>query len=168
MSKEHFVCLTGNFRLHVPRIGWILCHCDHCIWPLLFRFATYPNSNVPNPQLPVGERITTRLLGNVDAKENSDDSFIIQSCVALIDFSEKLSECLSSCLPGKQQSSVVSSYGPEEFEKTLALPTSQIIERHDFRTILDFLLMKLRTALDRDWLKKLPLLHKVIKILYSF
>ena len=90
------------------------------------------------------------------------------SCVALTDFSEKLSECLSNCLPGKQQSSVVSSYGPEEFEKSLALPTSQIIERHDFRTILDFLLMKLRTALDRDWLKKLPLLHKVIKILYSF
>ena len=90
------------------------------------------------------------------------------SCVALIDFSEKLSECLSNCLLGKQQSSVVSSYGPEEFEKSLAFPTSQIIERHDFRTILDFLLMKLRTALDRDWLKKLPLLHKVIKILYSF
>ena len=81
VSEEHFVCLTGNFRLHVPRIGWILCNCDHCIWPLLSRFATYPNSNVPNPQL-VGERITTRLLGkwtsgNVDAKENSDDSFII-------------------------------------------------------------------------------------------
>ena len=82
VSKEHFVCLTGNFRLHVPRIGWILCHCDRCIWPLLFHFATYPNSNVPNPQLLVGERITARLLGkwttwNVDAKENSDDSFII-------------------------------------------------------------------------------------------
>ena len=90
------------------------------------------------------------------------------SCVALIDFSEKLSECLLNCLPGKQQSSVVSSYGPEELEKSLALPTSQIIERHDFRTILDFLLMKLRTALDRDWLKKLPLLHKVIKILFRF
>ena len=82
VSKEHFVCLIGNFRLHVPRIGRILCHCDRCIWPLLFRFATYPNSNVSNPQLLVGERITARMLGkwttgNVDAKENPDDSFII-------------------------------------------------------------------------------------------
>ena len=78
------------------------------------------------------------------------------ACVSLINFDEKMSHCLSNCLPGDHQPSVVRTYGPEEFEKSLGLPTSQIIERHDYRTILDFLLMKLRTALDKDWLQKLP------------
>ena len=86
------------------------------------------------------------------------------ACVSLINFDEKMSHCLSNCLPGDHRPSVVRTYGPEEFEKSLGLPTSQIIERHDYRTILDFLLMKLRTALDKDWLKKLPLLHKVTYI----
>ena len=83
------------------------------------------------------------------------------TCVSLNNFDEKMSHCLSSCLPGDHQPSIVRTYGPEEFEKSLGLPTSQIIERHDYRTILDFLVMKLRTALDKDWLQKLPLLYKV-------
>ena len=83
------------------------------------------------------------------------------NCVSLIGFSDKLNDCLSSCLPGLKPPSTVNPFGPSEFERTLAGPTAQVIERHDFRSILDYLLMKLRTALDRDWLEKLPLLHKV-------
>ena len=83
------------------------------------------------------------------------------SCLALVNLDDKLGDCLATCLPGKQTPTVFRTFGPEELEKSLALPTSQIIERHDYRTILDFLLMKLRTALDKDWLQKLPLLHKV-------
>ena len=89
-------------------------------------------------------------------------------CTALIDFGDKLGDCLSNCLPGNQHISVINTFGPEELERSLAVPTTQIIERHDFRTILDYLLMKLRTALDRDWLKKLPLLHEVISIPGNF
>ena len=87
------------------------------------------------------------------------------TCVSLINFDEKMSHCLSNCLPGNHQPSIVQTYGPEEFEKSLGLPTAQVIERHDYRTILDFLLMKLRTALDKDWLKRLPILYKVTCIL---
>ena len=75
---------------------------------------------------------------------------------------EKLNSCLSSELPGRQRPCIVNNFGPEKFERCLALPTAKIIERHDFRTIVDFLLMKLRTALDKNWLQSLPLLHKVI------
>ena len=74
---------------------------------------------------------------------------------------DKLGECVSTCLPGKQQPANIQAFSPEEFERCLSVPTAQILERHNFRTILDFMLMKLRTALVRDWLKKLPLLHKV-------
>ena len=84
------------------------------------------------------------------------------TCVSLIGFGAKLNECLTSTLPAAKPPSVVPSYGPAEFERSLATPTVQIIERHDFRTILDFLLMKLRTALDRDWLQNLTLLHQVL------
>ena len=56
---------------------------------------------------------------------------------------------------------IVTGFGPTELEKCLAMPTSRILERHDFRTIFDFLLMKLRTALDQEWLQSVPGLHKV-------
>ena len=82
-------------------------------------------------------------------------------CVSLIGFEDKLSECLGSCLSGTKAPSVVNTFGVKDFERCLATPTAQIIERNDFRTILDFLLMKLRTALDKDWLQSLPILHKV-------
>ena len=74
---------------------------------------------------------------------------------------ELLGDCLSYCLSGKQQPANAGTFNPEEFEQCLSIPTAQIIELYDYRTILGFLLMKLRTELDRDWLKKLPLLHKV-------
>ena len=86
----------------------------------------------------------------------------VPTCISLIDVGEKLGECLSTCPPWKQQTTIICTFGTEELEKSLAMPTAQIIERHDFRTIIDFLLMKLRTALDRDWLKKIPPLHKVV------
>ena len=91
------------------------------------------------------------------------------TCVAIIGFDDKLNECLTSSLPGDKPPTVVNSYGPTELERSLITSTVQIIERHDFRTILDFLLMKLRTALDQDWLQNLALLHKVfqVTIVYS-
>ena len=86
-------------------------------------------------------------------------------CIAFIGVEEKLSDCLQNSLPGTKKPFSVKTYEPVEFESSLASPTAQIIERHDFRTILDFLLMKMRTALDRDWVQNLPTLHKVFKFL---
>ena len=75
---------------------------------------------------------------------------------------EKLSSCLTSVLNCDPKPSIVNSFSPAEFDKCLATPTAKIIERHDFRTIIDYLLLKLRTALDRDRVHSLPVLHKVI------
>ena len=74
----------------------------------------------------------------------------------MIGVGEKLTDCLQNNLPGAKKPFFVQAYKPIDFESSLALPTAQMIERHDFRTILDFLLMKLRTSLDRDWIQKLP------------
>ena len=86
-------------------------------------------------------------------------------CIALIGVGEKLDECLVSTLPGSCRPTIINNFSATEFESFLARPTSQIIERHVYRTIIDFLLMKLRTALDRDWLQSLPNLHQVLLIL---
>ena len=86
-------------------------------------------------------------------------------CIALIGVGEKLDEYLVSTLPGSRRLTIINNFSATEFENLLARPTSQIIERHAYRTIIDFLLMKLRTALDRDWLQSLPSFHQVLLIL---
>ena len=83
------------------------------------------------------------------------------NCLSLINFDERLGTSLSLSLPGRKRPMIVTGFEPTELEKCLAMPTSHILERHDFRTILDFLLMKLRTALNQEWLQSVPVLHKV-------
>ena len=83
---------------------------------------------------------------------------VVPTCVSFNDVSEKLGDCLFSYLPGKQQPTVV---------RTFALSTTQFMTRHDYRTIMDSLLMKLRRALDQDLLKKIPLIYKVIYFIRS-
>ena len=88
---------------------------------------------------------------------------VLPACVSLIGNEDKLNECLRSCLSGTKTPSLVNTFGANDFERCLATPTAQIFERRDFRTILDFLLMKLRTAIDKDCLQSLPTLHKVFQ-----
>ena len=40
--------------------------------------------------------------------------------------------------PRKQQPTNVRTFNPDEREQSLSIPTAQIIERHDYRTILHF------------------------------
>ena len=76
---------------------------------------------------------------------------------------------MSGILSIRDQNSICSQHiCVNDFERCLATPTAQIIERHDFRTILDFLLMKLRTALNKDWLQSVPILHKVFRPPYLY
>ena len=42
------------------------------------------------------------------------------TCLSLVNFGDKLGDCLSTCLPGKQPPTVVKTYGPDEFEKSLS------------------------------------------------
>ena len=85
----------------------------------------------------------------------------VPSCVAVKDFSEKLSSSLPCVMPALKKPSKVNTFGPTELESCLSLPSSQILDRYDFRSILDYLLLKLRSGLDNDWLQNLPVLHKV-------
>ena len=86
------------------------------------------------------------------------------SCIALIGVGENIKDCLSSTLSGAKRPSITKTFGPDEFKIILALPTVQIFERHDFRTLLVFLLIKMRTAQDRDWLQHLRTLNRVFCI----
>ena len=83
------------------------------------------------------------------------------SCINPIGVGAKLDDCFISSLTGTKRPSNVNPLGPNVFENSLALPTAQLTERRDFRTILDFLLMTLKTALDKDWIQNLPILQKV-------
>ena len=85
------------------------------------------------------------------------------SCACLMGMGKRFNFCLTSAPHGQQRRNLLNNFGIEEFERCLALPTAKIIERHDYRTIIDFLLMKLRTALYKDWLQSFPLLHKVLR-----
>ena len=83
------------------------------------------------------------------------------SCLSLVNFDEQLGAKLFASFRGRKRLMVVSGFGPMDLEKCLAMPTSRILERHNFRTILAFLLMKLRTTLDQEWSQAIPDLHKV-------
>ena len=83
------------------------------------------------------------------------------SFIELTGCPDRLDCSLTSALPGNLRPYAINYFGPKDLERCLSLPTSRILERHDFRFILDYLLMKLRTALDREWQQALPVLHKV-------
>ena len=74
------------------------------------------------------------------------------SCLSLFNFDVRLGTSLIASLPGIKRPMIVSGFGPMELEKCLAMPTSRNLERHNSRTLLDFLLLKLRTALDQELL----------------
>ena len=83
-------------------------------------------------------------------------------CLSTVGFDDKLFSSLVLHLKLKKKKVIRSlTFRPKDLEKSLALPSVKILDRYDYRSILDFLLLKLRTALDSDWLLSLPDLHKV-------
>ena len=52
-------------------------------------------------------------------------------------------------------------FSHEDLYKILAWPTVRILDRYELQSVLQFLLMKLRTALDLAWVNNLPELRKV-------
>ena len=56
---------------------------------------------------------------------------------------------------------VVPTFGHCDLYKVLAGPTVKILDRFDYHSILQFLLMKLKTALEAAWLNNNPELRKV-------
>ena len=73
------------------------------------------------------------------------------NCVALIHVEETISDCLSTLVPGKELPTNIKTFGSDELESSLAIPTAQITERHHYQTFMDLSLMMVRTALNRKW-----------------
>ena len=165
-------CL-GHHNLHVPRTDALLCSYNWNYWNLFIVVPEFFYCQLSLLEFLVRQHLLSSMFGvwtTRDSFTQEDSHFNLllsepfenpPNCLSLINFDERHSTSLSTSLPGRKRPMIVTGFGPTELEKCLAMPTSRILERHDFRTILDFLLMKLRTALDQEWLQSVPVLHKV-------
>ena len=84
---------------------------------------------------------------------------------SLLGFDARSSKAMVTELQQSPEICIVPNFSYEELYKTLAGPTIKILDRYDFRSVVQFLLMKLHSALDSDWLSNLPELRKVILLL---
>ena len=159
---------TRNFSLHVPRTNALLCQGHIVLWLLFSCCTAHDHSLLRHSQLLVGKYNARSLHRWIPRRLLLPRQILflmvsflslfeeLPFCVSMIGFEDKLNECLISCFSVTKTPSIVKSIGAIEFERSLATPTAQILEHHDFRTFLDFLLMKLRTALHKNWLQSLP------------
>ena len=103
---------------------------------------------------------------------------IISSFCALLDkevhllflsgFSRRLAWTISRVLPQHKRICSTLKFGPEDIEELLFVPTVQILDRFDFRSVLDFLLLRLRSACGSSWLSSLPNFEKVYLLYFIF
>ena len=163
------VCrVSWSIGLYVPRTDGLLCM-DY-IFPWALFISSTASATVTYiilcflvrecvaPSLYI--RSPTR---NVTSSENSLSSVVIPQfflgdpklCVSHWFWRKTQRLLVLVFFPGMKAQSIMNSLGPNEFERSIAIYTAQSI---GLRSILDFLLMKLRTALDRDWLQKSLLL----------
>ena len=75
--------------------------------------------------------------------------------------SRRLAWTISRVLPQEKRICSTPKFGPEDLEELLLVPTVQILDRFNFRSVLDFLLLRLRSACGSPWLSSLPNFEKV-------
>ena len=80
---------------------------------------------------------------------------------SLLGFDARSSKTLTVELNQIPSICVVPTFGHCDLYKVLAGPTVKILDRFDYHRILQFLLMKLKTALEAVWLNNNPELRKV-------
>ena len=68
---------------------------------------------------------------------------------------------VSRVIPQHKRVCHVLKFDEEDLEQMLLVPTVQILDRFDFRSTLDFLMVQLRSACNSSWLMSLPDLQKV-------
>ena len=76
-------------------------------------------------------------------------------------FTQRFTCSLSRILPQHQRICSVPKFDAEDLESALLVPSVQILDRFDFRSVLDFLIMRLRSAIGSTWLTALPDFQKV-------
>ena len=101
----------------------------------------------------------------------------ISSLLALLDkdaqllfvsgFTKRFIWAISRVLPQHKRVCQAPKFDEEDLEQFLLVPTVQILNRFDFRSVLDFLMVRLRSACGSSWLTALPGFQKV-NILFLF
>ena len=80
---------------------------------------------------------------------------------SLLGFDGRMSKSITSELVQVPTVCVVPTFSYEDLDRVLAGPTIKILDRYDYHSVLQFLLMKLRTASGSLWLNELSELRKV-------
>ena len=80
---------------------------------------------------------------------------------SLLGFDGRINKILLIELNQASSTCVLPTFGYDELYKVLAGPCVRILGRYDHQSVLQFLLMKLRTATDSAWLDNLPELRQV-------
>ena len=74
----------------------------------------------------------------------------------LTGFDPRITWTVSRVLPQRRRICSIPKFDAEDLERTMLVPSVQILDRFDFRSLLDFLLMRLRSACDSSWMSSLP------------
>ena len=80
---------------------------------------------------------------------------------SLLGFDGRVSKTLTTELDQSTTICIVATFGYEDLYKMLAGPCIKILDRYDIHSVLQFLLMKLRTTLGSAWLNNLQELREV-------
>ena len=80
---------------------------------------------------------------------------------SLLGFDGRVSKTLTTELDQSTPICIVATFGYEDLYKMLTGPCIKILDRYDIHSVLQFLLMKLRTALGSAWLNNLQDLREV-------
>ena len=90
----------------------------------------------------------------------------VSSLLALLDkdvqilfmsgFTRRFVWSISRVLPQRRRILATPRFDADDLESVLLVPSVQLLDRFDFRSVLDFLLMRLRSACGSSWLSVLP------------
>ena len=101
----------------------------------------------------------------------------VSSLLALLDkdvqilfmsgFTRRFVWATSLVLPQRRRICATPRFDADDLESVLLVPSVQLLDRFDFRSVLDFLLMRLRSACGSSWLSVLPDFQRVMFCFFS-
>ena len=74
----------------------------------------------------------------------------------LTGFDPRITWTVSRALPQRRRICSIPQFDAEDLVRMMLVPSVQILDRFDFRSLLDFLLLRLRSACDSSWMSSLP------------
>ena len=137
------------------------------------RIATCSNETKLFVNFWAGNSLHSMCIAVYPSRTNSPAVFIppISGFLALLDkgvqlqfvtgFTRRFTCSLSRILPQHQRICSVPKFDAEDLKRAILVPSVQILDRFDFHSVLDFLIMRLRSAIGSTWLSALPDFQKV-------